>query len=172
MAELNRTECLAQFNKLNKIFTTLIGKVADTSLLNQDLYLYKDVCLDVEQETVVGTYDNFKIVNYHDMPLEITEHSLNMLAREKILEEYPIERQLSILGSILEKVADAANLPCDDLKEMNDFIEEVRRVNGIRKDFYANNPEYKYYSTEELDAHLAKVYEGGIQEYGTGFNRI
>jgi len=172
MTTLNKTRCLAQFNKLNKMFTTLLGVVEDPSLLNQELYLYKEVLIDTNQETIIGTYDNFEIVNYHDMPMEVTEESLNRLAREKILEVYPMEKQLSILGTLLEKIAETSNIECEELKEMNDFINEVKRVNNIRKEFYASNPDYKYYSKEEFDNFLTKTYEGGIQEYGQWVNRI
>jgi DNA-binding Lrp family transcriptional regulator len=169
---MNRVKALAQFNKLNKMFTTIIGMVENVSMLNHDLFLYKEINIDLDKEKVVGNYDNFEIINIQNAPLEITEDSLNLIAREKILNEYPIERQLSILGSILEKVAISAGVDCDDLKEMNDFINEIRRVNGVRKEFYASNPDYKYMSTEEFNEMIEKMYEGGIQEYGKRTNDL
>jgi DNA-binding Lrp family transcriptional regulator len=169
---MNKVKALAQFNKLNKMFTTVIGLVEDISMLNHDLFLYKEIEIDLDQEKVVGNYDSFKVINIHDAPLEITEDSLNLIAREKILKDYPMERQLSILGGVLEKVAVSAGVECEELKEMNDFINEVRRVNGIRKDFYANNLDYKYMSTEEFNDMIEKMYEGGIQEYGKRTNDL
>jgi hypothetical protein len=172
MTTINRTQCLAQFNKLNKMFTTLLGVVEDSSLLNQEFYLYKEVLIDVNQETIVGNYDSFEIVNYHNLPLEVTEDSLNRLARDKILEVYPMERQLSILGSLLERIAESSNIECEELKEMNDFINEVKRVNSVRKEFYSSNPDYKYYSTEDFNEFISKTYDGGIQEYAPWVNRV
>lgn len=166
MAELNRQPALAQFNKLNKKFTTILGMIEDQSLLNHDLYLYKEVEIDFDYEDIEGTYDDFKIYNVYEKPL-MTEDGLNEMARRRIVDQYPLEIQLSILGSILEKVADANAIECNDLKEMNDFIAEARRVNKLRKKFYAENPDFRYMSTEEMDAAINEKYEGAIQEYGT-----
>jgi hypothetical protein len=168
----NKVQALAQFNKLNKLFTTVIGMVEDVSMLNHDLFLYKEIEIDLDQEKVEGTYDDYKIINIHDAPLEITEDALNLIARDKILAVYPMERQLSVLGGVLEKVADSIGIECEELKEMNDFINEVRRVNGIRKEFYSNNTDYKYMSTEEFNDMIDKLYEGGIQEYGKRTNDL
>lgn len=163
--ELNRVEALAQFNKLNGMFTMVLQRV-DRSLLNNDLYHYVEVEIDTNQEKIVGTYDNFSIVNINDEPMLIMEDQLNLLAREKIIAKYPLEKQLSIIGSILETLAVNSGIDCDDLKEMNDFIEEIRYANGIRKDFYANNSEFNYVSTETFEENLSKKYEGGILENG------
>jgi hypothetical protein len=163
--ELNRVEALAQFNKLNGMFTMVLQRV-DLSLLNNDLYHYVEIEIDTDQEKVVGTYDDFSIVNINDEPMLIMEDQLNLMAREKIIAKYPLEKQLSIIGSLLETLAVNAGINCDDLKEMNDFIEEVRYANGIRKDFYANNNEFNYVSTEAFEETLAKKYEGGILENG------
>jgi len=172
MLEIERVQSLAQFNKLNGTFITVLGMVDDVSLLNHDFYDYKEISIDPYNETLVGTYDNFEIVNIHEGSLEINEDMLNELARNKIVKEYPIERQLSVLGSVLEKLADTANIESEELKEMNDFINEIKRTNKIRKEFYANNPDYDYKSTEELDELIEKKYEGSIQAYNGQFTSI
>lgn len=157
-----REIALAQFNKINKAFIMVMQKPDDMSLLNHDLYLYREIEIDVELETVTGNYDSHTIVAIAEQPREITEDTLNEFARDKIIREYPLEDQLSILGSVLEKVADSAGVECDDLKEMNDFIEEVKRTNQIRKDYFAANPDYTYYTTEQLDEIQLQKYDGGI----------
>ena len=162
---MNRVKAYAQFNKLNKKFTTVIGEVPDFSLLNHDLFLYKDIEIDLYEETVQGDYDNFTIVAYTDLPELVTEDSLNELAKEKILKKYPLEKQLSIIGSMLEKLADSASIDATDIKDMNAYIGEIRRANAIRKEFFANNPDYKYMSTEEVEAEINELQEGGINDY-------
>lgn len=161
----SRVESLAQFNKLNKEFITVLGAVEDKSLLNHDFYLYVDVLIDDSKETVIGTYDNFQIVSRESLPRQVLEDELNALARTKIVEKYPLEVQLSIIGQLLETLADAANVECVDLKDMNDYISEVRRVNKLRKEFFASNPEYQYLSTEAREALFAKQMEGGIAQF-------
>jgi len=173
MSNLERTTALAQFNKLNGKFTTVLGMVEDISMLNHNFYDYRKVEIDLYNETVVGNYDNFEIVNINEGNLEITEDMLNQLARDKIVKEYPIERQLTVLGKTLEKIADSLSLEdIDDIKEMNDYINEVKRVNSIRKEFYKNNPDYDYKSTEDLDRLISEKYEGSIQAYNGEFTSL
>lgn len=169
---LNRIPALAQFNKLNGLFTMVLGKVDDLTMLNHEFYEYKEIEIDINNEEVVGTIDNFDIVNIHDQPLEVTEDSLNLYAREKIVEAYPLEKQLTILGQTLAKLTAAAGIEAEDLDQMNDFISEVRRVNGLKKQFYAENPDYRYVSTEDLEEIINKKYEGAIKEYGEGIVNV
>lgn len=160
-----RTAGLAQFNKLNKAFITVLGMVDDQSLLNHDQYLYAEVNMDTEHEKIIGNYDNFEIVLISEQPLEVFEAYLNLLAREKIVSVYPLEKQLTIIGSLLEQLADASGVSCEDLKDMNDYIAEVRRANAVRKEFYDANPDYQYISTEKFEELYAEKYAGGISDY-------
>ena len=168
---MNRETALAQFNKLNKKFTTVLGMVDDVSLLNHDLYLYREIEIDLENENVRGDYDNYEIYDVNATPL-MTEDALNTLARTRITDKYPLEDQLSILGSAIERLADNAGIEAEDLKEMNDFIAEVRRANGIRKEYFRNNSQVTYKSTEDIEAEIAEKYEGAIQEYGDDIRDI
>ena len=168
---MNRQTALAQFNKLNKKFTTVLGMVDDVSLLNHDLYLYREIEIDLDNENVRGDYDNYEIYDVNATPL-MTEDALNTLARNRITDKYPLEDQLSILGSAIERLADNAGIEAEDLKEMNDFIAEVRRANGIRKEYFRNNPQIEYKTTEDIEAEIAEKYEGAIQEYGDDIRDI
>ena len=169
--DMNRQTALAQFNILNKKFTTVLGMVDDQSLLNHDLYLYREIEIDIENENVRGDYDNYEIYDVNATPL-MTEDALNTLARTRITDNYPLENQLSILGSAIERLADNAGIEADELKEMNDFIAEVRRANGIRKEYFRNNSQVEYNSTEDVAAEIAEKYEGAIQEYGDDIRDI
>lgn len=161
---LNRIEALAQFNKITKVYITVLQKV-EVSWLNNDFYLYREVTIDPVREKIIGTYDNFEIVSMDDQSLTITEDGLNALAREKILKKYSIETQLTIIERTLEKMASVMNIDYAELKEMNDYIEEIKRSNGIRKEFYANDIDYDYVSTEDMEQRLLLQHEGGIMDY-------
>lgn len=161
----SRVESVAQFNKLNKGFITALSGTTDKSLLNHDFYLYVDILFDESKETVVGTYDNFQIVRTDSLPRQVHEDELNTVARTKIVEKYPLELQLSIIGQLLETLADTANVDSTDLKDMNDYIAEVKRVNKLRKEFFAANTEYQYLSTGDREAIFAKQMEGGIAQF-------
>ncbi len=170
--QFTRVPALAQFNRVSKVFTMILEKPDDISGLNHDFYLYKEIMIDRSKEKILGNYDNFQVVSIESQPLLITEDSLNSLAREKIIKTYPIERQLTILGQLLEKIATSSNIECEELKEMNDYINEVKRVNGLRKEFYESDPSYQYLSTEDFEELFAAQREGGIMEYEGKINNI
>ena len=163
-----KLDALAQFNKINGVFVTVIGKVTgeEYSWLNHDNYIYKEVQIDDEREKIVGTVNDFKIVLKEAQPLEVYEHALNSLAREKIVGTYSLERQLSILGTVLERVADANAVECEELKEMNDFIAEIKYANQLRKEFFQSDPDYQYLSVEQIEELVTARQEGGIAAYG------
>lgn len=156
---------IAQFNKMNKEFITLIGGVSDTSGLNNDHYLYAFVDIDEESEKIVGNYDNFEVKKLVDMPREIREQEMDTLAHEKIVGKYPITKQLNILSCTLESIADRMGVNNDELKEMNAFIDEIRRVNSVRKQYFSDSDEFEYISDEEFENRMAKKYAGGISGY-------
>jgi len=165
MNEFNRVPALAQFNKVTKVFTMILQRPDDISALNHEYFLYREIMIDRDKEKIVGDYDTFRVAAIENEPLEINEDTLNALAREKILKEYPMHDQLSILGTTLEKLADAVGVECDELKEMNDYIAEIRRINKLRKDFYESDPAYKYMSTEDFEALFIAQREGGVMQY-------
>lgn len=162
---MNRIEVLAQFNKITKVFITVLQKVEDISWLNNDFYLYREISMDPVKEKIIGTYDNFQIVSIADQPLEIAENGLNALARAKILKKYPIETQLTIIEKTLEKIAQSTGIDYSELREMNEYINEIKRSNSLRKDFYATDSDYEYVSTEQFEQLLLQQHEGGIMEY-------
>lgn len=166
MTELNQQPRIIQFNKLTREFITLMSPVEDMSLLNQVNYEYSDeVMIDEDNEVVVGNADSWEVKAIADLPFEVKESDLNILARERILKSYPMESQLNILGDVLEKVADANAIECEDLKAMNDFIDEVRRVNKLRKEYYANSDEFTYVSDADFESKLLQKYKGAIDGY-------
>lgn len=159
---MNRVGRLLQFNKSNGEFITTLEQVP-SDWLNHELYHYTDVInIDEENEVVVGTWDNFEIVAKSEQPFEISEDALNQLARERITREYPIESQLNIIGGVLERVAEANGVDCEELKAMNDMVSEIRRTNALRKEFFASNPEYTYVSSSDAKSVLEKKYAGVI----------
>lgn len=155
---------IAQFNKMNKEFITLMQKV-DMSWLNHDNYLYAEVEIDPEHEKIVGNADNFEVKKIIDLPKEISENEMDILAREKIIGKYPIEKQLNVLSNTLQAISDRMGINNDELKEMTAYIDEVRRVNNVRKEFFNKSEEFEYISDEEAERRRNKKYEGAISGY-------
>lgn len=162
---LNKQPRIAQFNKLTREFITFIG-VIDSKYLNCKNYIYTDVIeVDEENEVLTGNADNWEIKSISEMPFEIKESDLNTLARERIIKTYPIENQLTIIGQTLEKVAEKVGVDCEELKALNDFVEEIRRVNKLRKKFYEESSDYNYISTEDFETQIERKYRGAIDEF-------
>lgn len=158
---------LAQFNKMNKKFITIMTYL-DSELyeeLNHEHYLYRTVEIDIETQDIKGDYDNFKVVSIADEPLEVKEFTLNALARDKIVRTYPLEKQIGILGSVIETVAKKLGVPCNDLIEMNDFVREILHENKLRKEFYISDPDYNFLTTEQEAEDMMAKHEGGILEF-------
>lgn len=163
---MQRVDMIAQFNKLNKKFITLLGWFPDISLLNHDHYLYKEVVIDPESEKIVGDFDDFKIELIANLAQEVYEHHMDTLAREKILSKFPIEKQLNVIAEAVEKLLIASGENANDLAEMRDYINEVRRVNEARKKYFEESEDFDYVSKEKLDRELGEKYIGGINGYG------
>lgn len=157
----------AQFNKYNKLFITILQWLPEEyyRLLNHDQYLYKEVELDEETETIKGDYDDFRVVKIADQPLPVYERTLNDLARQKIEKQFSMPKQLSIICEQLTKLSESEGIDASDVKEMLSYINEVKKENRLRKEFYAEDPDYDYWTEEEEDEYQAKQEDGGIIEY-------
>jgi len=157
----------AQFNKSNGKFITIHSALPKELFneLNHEFYLYKDVEMDIETQKIKGDYKNCEVVNIADEPLLIREKTLNILARDKITKKYPVEKQINIIGDIIEKLAVDAGIPCTELTEMKSYVNEILRENKVRKSFYQNDSDYEYISLEQEMEDMLKDHEGGLMEY-------
>lgn len=152
---------LAQFNRLTGELITVMQYV-DPNTLNQEPFVYRVIeDFNFEEDEVVGTADDFKVVKTEDMPSLVSEEDLNERAREKITKRYPLAHQLSIVGDALHKLAVEAGVDLPDLEEMVGYVKEVRRENQVRKAFYRESKDYEYVTVEEASRREARRLEGG-----------
>lgn len=155
---------LAQFNKITGEFIALLQPEEDTSILNHDFFNYKEVELDLATQDLVGTYDNYEIVNKQDQPVTIYEAALDNAAQFKIDKSYGVYTRLEIQEQLLEKIATALNVEDETFLEMRDYIAEVRANNKLYKESLMNDPAYKFVSLEEEKTTYENRLEGGIHE--------
>jgi len=157
----------AQFNKSNGKFITIHSALPKHLFeeLNHELYLWKDVELDPETQKVKGDYHNCEVVNIADEPLFVREKTCNILARDKITAKYPVEKQINIIGDVIERLSAETGVACKELKEMRNYVNEILRENKVRKTFYQNDPDYEYLSEEQEMENMLKDHEGGLMEY-------
>lgn len=162
-----KSKVLLQFNKITGALVGVLSWV-EPETLNQDFFDYETIEeYDFENDEVVGNYPDYKVVDRRTLPSVMYEESLDAIARDKITKKYPVIQQVNILGRAILKLSEALGIEQDELIEMRDYIEEVKRVNAVQKAFYQESPDYEYISYEESEARQADQMEGGLHEaYG------
>jgi hypothetical protein len=155
---------LAQFNKITGEFIALLQPEEDTSILNNDFFNYTEVEMDLATQELVGTYDNFQIVNIQDQPVTMYEAALDNAAQFKIDKSYGVYKRLEVQEQLLEKLAVALNVEDEAFLEMRDYIAEVRANNKLYKESLMNDPTYKFVTLEEERTTYENRLEGGIHE--------
>lgn len=161
-----KIRALAQFNKISGALVSIMQYV-DPERLSHEYFLYKEIEFDFENDILVGTYSDFKIIPKDQAPIVITEPSLDAMARDKITKRYPVIQQVNILGRAIMKLSEHLGIEQDEMEEMLDYIAEVKHANKLRKEYYQENPNYEYKSQADLDAEEAARLEGGLHEaYG------
>lgn len=153
----------------------------------------KDRVVSKKDNTKPATVDDWVVMAIADLPQDIYESQLDSLARDKITKAYPLVQQVNLIGKAIlaldshvvklgerldalrAELGDDPNMPplllqavSTELKEMYDYISEVKMGNALRKEYYQESNAHAYISAEEEQARLDAVIEGGIREaYGT-----
>jgi hypothetical protein len=154
----------AQFNKISGEFTGVFQKV-NVSTLNQDYYDYVAIEINTETQRIIGTRDNFEIVNIADQPQVAYEVALDNQAQGKIDKMYSIYARLEMIDRVLGVLCEKLDVQDEAFIEMRDYIDEVYKVNDLIKEAVANDPAYNYISiAQQLETADAQI-EGGLHEY-------
>lgn len=157
------TKMLAQFNAVSGVWTNTIGLI-DLSFLDTEHYKYAEVTIDIETQKIVGTYDNFKIVDIATAPTVVYEAMLNNQCKEKIYARFQLEVQLDLLRDVVTQLADKAGLEHEALADMNDYIDACKEANKKLKEAYINNPDFEYISLDDQKAYEEAKLDGGLHE--------
>jgi hypothetical protein len=162
-----KSKVLLQFNKITGALVGILSWV-EPETLNTVFFDYVTVEeFDFENDEVVGNYPDFKVVDRRTLPSVMYEESLDAIARDKITKKYPVIQQVNVLGTAILKLSEALGIDQEELIEMRDYIDEVKRVNAVQKAFYQESPDYEYVSIEDQEAREADQMEGGLHEaYG------
>lgn len=161
---------VAQFNKLTGVLVATLFNV-DPDTLNQDFFDYRVLeDFDFATQQVVGTIDDFKIVNTDTLPGVIYENDLNTSAQQKITKEYPVVEQLNVVARVVAQLAAKAKLNTPEVAELTEmlaYIEEIKADNNRYKEFYSDSNLYDYKDDASVAAEEANRMEGGVHEaYG------
>lgn len=161
-----KQKMLAKFNAYSGAFLTCMG-VVDLAYLNTDNYTYVEVEIDPITQMVVGTKDNFKIVDKATAKTKIYESQVNTLCKTKIYKRFQLEVQLDILRNVIAEIAEKVGVENESLIDMNDYIDNVKRANKVLKQSYIDNPDFEFITIDQEAAEQEAMLDGGLHEqYG------
>jgi hypothetical protein len=157
------TKMLAQFNSTSGAYINVIG-VVPLDWLDTEHYDYVEIEIDIKTQKVEGVKDNFRVVDIAVSKTKIYETMVNNQCKEKIYARFHLEVQLDLIRDVVTKLADKAGLLHDELADMNDYIDGVKRANKVLKQAYISNPDFEFVTIEqEMAEHDAKL-DGGLHE--------
>lgn len=162
----NRIPAILQFNTITgKFITALTGDIA--TLGAKDLFTYIEAEWDFTNDTVIGNYPDYHVIDSRALPTTIYESALDAVARDKITKEYPVIQQVNILGRAIMALSEKLGLDQEELVDMLSYIDQVKQTNSVTKQAYQESQDYDYVSIEQETADYEATLEGGVHElYG------
>ena len=113
------------FSKPNGILMGVLTKEMeeDQRIDEQAVFLIKEVEIDVETQYYDGDYETGSVKPMHDRPT-IRESELIYGANVKVLQKYPIHKQINIIIEMLNQ-SELPNTP--RFEELRDYIDRYRK---------------------------------------------
>lgn len=158
------TNAWAQFNKITGAYTGVFQDVP-IEMLNQEYYNYEPITININTQKIVGTYDNFSIVNIVDEPAPAYEIALDNAAQAKIDKIYSIYTRLDMQERVLKLICDTVGVEDYEFNEMMSYLEEVKKNNQLFKESLMNDPTYTYISRAQQQEVMNAQLEGGLHEF-------
>jgi len=152
------------FNKVSGEFIFALSNVEISDLSGADLMNYVEAEFDSNTQTIVGKYPDYEIVNNADLPEVVYEFQLDKAMATKITKVYPIAEQVNVLSRAIKILAKEHGIELDELEEMLDYINTARDANREHKEAYANDPNYRYVTNDEIAAGDEERFAGGLHE--------
>ena len=171
--EVNIVKAVLIFNRLNGMY--LGAASLDISLCDIDHphCIYVEDEMDVVNDVVEGGLKihgdgswtkDYKVLRPHERSAIVHESELDQQMAYKITKRFTVVEQINVLGRAILKLATKSNVELDELTEMLDYINLVKETSKNQKEFYANHPDYEYYTNEQTAELEASRFEGGLHE--------
>lgn len=171
--EVNIVKAVLIFNRLNGVY--LGAASLDISLCDIDHphCIYVEDEMDIVNDVVEGGLKihvdgswtkDYKVLRPHERSAAVYESELDEQMAYKITKRYTVVEQINILSRAILKLADKHDIELDELNEMLDYISLVKETNKNQKEFYANHPDYEYFTNERATEIEASRFEGGLHE--------
>ncbi len=143
------------FNAKNGTFTAnLTETLKQNQFIMDSLDMTKFKVKEVEYDNTThywdGDYDTGSVKPMHDKTI-VKESEVNYTANLRVLEEFPLHKQLNIIIEMLDK----SEIPnTENLTKLKEHIEAVKEEAIEQKKVYAKDPAFEYVS---LDSEIAKA---------------
>ena len=143
------------FNAKNGAFTAnLTETLKENQFIMDSLDLTKFKVKEVEFDNTThywdGDYDTGSVKPMHDKPI-VKESEVNYNANIRVLEEFPLHKQLNIIIEMLDQ-ADIPNT--ENLTKLKEHIEAIKQEAIEQKKVYAEDSAFEYVS---IDSEIAKA---------------
>ena len=152
MAKENKTFL---FNAKNGTFTAdLTETLKENQFIMDSLDLTKFKVKEVEFDNTThywdGDYDTGSVKSMHDKTI-VRESEVNYNANLRVLEEFPLHKQLNIIIEMLDQ-SDIPNT--ENLTKLKEHIEAIKQEAIEQKKVYAEDSAFEYVS---IDSEIAKA---------------
>ena len=152
MAKENKTFL---FNAKNGTFTAdLTETLKENQFIMDSLDLTKFKVKEVEFDNTThywdGDYDTGSVKPMHDKTI-VKESEVNYTANLRVLEEFPLHKQLNIIIEMLDK----SEIPnTENLTKLKDHIKAIKEETKEQKKVYADDLAFEFVS---IDSEIAKA---------------
>lgn len=150
-----KKEVTLLFDRETDLLFCTLDKVVD---VESDRFYGKNVILDNEKETWVGTFTEGQVMLKDDVLPMILETSLNKKCSDNICSAYPIKQQIRIISEQLDHISDSFT---DDYRDMRTYIRETLSINKNYKNAIRNSPRFEYETSRESLNKYNKSFKGG-----------
>ena len=143
------------FNAKNGVFTANITEtLKQNQFIMDSLDLTKVKVKEVEFDNTThywdGDYDTGSVKPMHDKTV-IKESEVNYNANLRVLEEFPLHKQLNIIIDML----DQSEIPnTEKFTKLKEHVKAIKEETKAQKKVYAEDPAFEYVS---LDSEIAKA---------------
>lgn len=139
---------------------SLIGEISDNSQLEfMDLTKFDTLDVGIDEEAgeyFHGTYQNWEIRNSQEKPV-VSEKIVKYAANVKILNSYPIHKQINIIIDVLK--ANQSIIKTDEFNAMIEFL-DARRQEYQDKVTNFSDPNAFHYITAEEEEQIIQAKRG------------
>ena len=167
----NNHEKILVFNKASGAFISEM--VCDSINKPGDSTHYKYRVVNFNSDTHTwdgGDYDTGNIIPKNDIPTPILEEDVDTQVGMVITQSYPYFSQLNIIAAVVQKLAEAHGLECEEVEELNNmltFIEARKEANTKFKAAYKEDGSFEFITRRDQWTQMAKQLDGGLHEkYG------